>query len=271
MTNNEEIWKPVVGYEGLYEVSNFGRIKAPLKIVRSGRMMRKYQERIITQQHNKLGYLCVVLYKDGKGKRYLVHRLVMLAFVPNTENKPHIDHINTIKDDNRLENLRWATPKENANNELTVEYMKSAHSKESYKRGQETKRKNGVRNAPVKVYQYSKEGLLIAEYPSANAAGALLGIPRKNISRAINDHTLSAGGYMWRTDGIPQCEPYLFRSHPFSKPIIQYDLNGNIIQEWKSIYEASQELKIPTSNIRRSIRRKGKPRRYMFRFKDGSL
>lgn len=269
--NQKEIWKPVVGYEGLYEVSNFGRIKAPLKIVRSGKMMRKYQERIITPQHNKQGYLSVSLYKNGKSKRHLVHRLVMLAFVPNAENKPHIDHINTIKDDNRLENLRWATPKENANNEITIEYMKTAHSSDCYRRGLETKRKNGARNAPVKVFQYSKEGLLIAEYQSESEAEASLGIPGTNISKVLNDHTLSAGGYMWRTDGIPQCEPYSSRSHPFSKPIIQCDSNGNVIKEWKSIYEASKELDIPTSNIRRSIRGKGKPRRYIFHFKNNSL
>lgn len=271
MTNNEEIWKPVVGYEGLYEVSNFGRIKAPLKIVRSGRMMRKYQERIITPQHNKLGYLCVVLYKDGKGKRYLVHRLVMLAFVPNPENKPHIDHINTIKDDNRLENLRWATAKENANNILTVEYMKKAHSPESYIRGNETKRKKNCRKAPKNVYQYSKNGDLIAKYPSLSDVERKLGIQTTNISKVLNDNTLSAGGYMWRTDGVQKCQPFSSRHHPFSKPIQLFDLNGNFVKEWKSIYEASIELNIPPGNIRRNIRSKRKPRKYIFRFKNNSL
>ena len=264
--NQNEIWKPVVGYEGLYEVSDLGRIKSVLKILKSGNRMRKYKERIITPQHTKDGYLYVHLYKEGKCKRLLVHRVVMLAFVPNTENKPQIDHINTQKDDNRLENLRWATPKENANNALTVEYMKTAHSPDCYKRGQETRREKHGHNAPIRIYQYSKDGLLVADYSSLSEAERILGIPRKNISRAMNDHTLSAGGYMWRTDGVQKCEPFLFRNHPSSKPVLLFDLEGNLIKEWNSIYEASQELNIPPSNIRRNANLKGKPRRYIFRF-----
>ena len=63
----------------------------------------------------KEGYMRVCLYKDGKVKKFYVHRLLAIAFIPNPENKPCIDHINGIRDDNRLENLRWVTYKENAN------------------------------------------------------------------------------------------------------------------------------------------------------------
>jgi hypothetical protein len=70
-------------------------------------------------------YLC----KDGKSKNRKVHRLVAEAFIPNTENGTSIDHINTLKDDNRVENLRWCTPKENSNNPLTRKRMSESQKK----------------------------------------------------------------------------------------------------------------------------------------------
>ena len=93
-----EEWKPVVGYEGLYEVSNLGRIRS------------QYTNRILSPIINAWGYYCVNLYKDGKGKKKTVHRLVAYAFIPETDpNKDQINHKNEIKTDNRVENLEWCT------------------------------------------------------------------------------------------------------------------------------------------------------------------
>lgn len=110
MTN--EVWKDIEGYEGLYQVSNMGNVKS----VGYGK------ERVLKFGKNNDGYLRVVLYKEGKGKTHKVHRLVAQAFIPNPENKEQIDHLNTIRTDNRVENLRWVTPKENNNNPLTKEH-----------------------------------------------------------------------------------------------------------------------------------------------------
>ena len=90
----KEIWKDIEGYEGLYQVSNMGNVRNS----RSGRIL-KYKE-------NSSGYLRINLYKNGKKMYYKVHRLVALTFISNTENKPCVDHINTIKNDNRVCNLR---------------------------------------------------------------------------------------------------------------------------------------------------------------------
>ena len=111
-----EIWKDIDGYEGLYQVSNRGRVKA-LNFARSGK------EGIVKQQTNHNGYNVVYLSRNDERKKFSVHRLVALTFIPNIENKPCVDHINTIRDDNRVENLRWVTHKENCNNELTKEHM----------------------------------------------------------------------------------------------------------------------------------------------------
>lgn len=107
-----EIWKPVVGYEGLYEVSNIGNVKSLPK-------KRGYvngNEKIIRPFRNDGGYLLVSLSKNNKMKHYQVHRLVAQAFIPNLKNKPQVDHISRIRDDNRVENLRWVSVSENGNN-----------------------------------------------------------------------------------------------------------------------------------------------------------
>jgi len=100
----EERWLPIVGYEGLYEVSDLGRVRS---LARNG---TSKNGRILKQQ-NYCGYLSVILNNKGH-KLIKVHRLVLLSFLP-IEEKKQVDHINQIKTDNRLENLRWATGSEN--------------------------------------------------------------------------------------------------------------------------------------------------------------
>jgi len=109
----EEIWKPVVGYEGLYEVSNFGAVR---------NVRRKHN---IKLRINSGGYYHVYLNRDGIMKTVSVHRLVAMAFIPNPENKPCVDHINTNKQDNSVTNLRWVTHKENMNNPNTINNFKN--------------------------------------------------------------------------------------------------------------------------------------------------
>ena len=106
----KEEWKPITVDGEIYEnysVSSEGNIRND----KTGRILKKRKD--------KYGYEQIGLYKNGKGKTFLVHRLVAEAFIPNPDNKPCIDHINTIRDDNRVENLKWVTHKENNNNPLT--------------------------------------------------------------------------------------------------------------------------------------------------------
>lgn len=101
------IWKDVIGYEGIYQVSNTGQVK---RIAESN---NQYKAGYVLKQQINRGYCSVELNGIGKPKCVRVHRLVAMAFIPNEHNKPHINHINGIRNDNRVENLQWVTPKEN--------------------------------------------------------------------------------------------------------------------------------------------------------------
>lgn len=119
----EEIWKDIEGYEGLYQVSNLGRVKSlDRKIDFKDGRYATYKGRVLSPKI-KNGYKYVVVTQNSKYRTFLVHRLVAKAFLPNPENKPCIDHINTDRTDNRVENLRWCTHKENMWNIKTREKM----------------------------------------------------------------------------------------------------------------------------------------------------
>lgn len=125
---SKEVWKDIKGYEGLYQVSNLGNVKSLERVSNNGKGKYVQKERILKAGIRKGGYKAVVLYKDSKDKNFFIHRLVATAFLDNPFNKEYVDHINTNTGDNRVENLRWVSPKENINNEKTLE-------KKSEKRG----------------------------------------------------------------------------------------------------------------------------------------
>lgn len=129
----EEIWKDiyyvdsisgeVVDFRGIYQVSNTGKIKSLEKTARvCGGGIRVIKERIMKGWIDNNGYTQVALTKDKKDKKFRVHRLVAHMFIPNPDNKPEVDHIIPISNGgtNDVANLRWATSKENVNNELSI-------------------------------------------------------------------------------------------------------------------------------------------------------
>lgn len=115
----KEIWKDIPNYEGLYQASNYGRIRSLDCLVRCrNNHFRKKQGKILHPTPYKNGYLSVCISKDGRIKRTSVHRLVAKAFIPNPLNKPCIDHINANITDNNVNNLRWVTHSENNMNPI---------------------------------------------------------------------------------------------------------------------------------------------------------
>ena len=116
------IWKSVKGFEGYYEVSNKGEVKALERLVLNNGSPQHKHERIL-KQGNSGKYKTVSLCKDGKVYAKTVHRLVAETFIPNPDNKPNVDHIDTNPLNNNVENLRWVTQKENALNPLTRKHL----------------------------------------------------------------------------------------------------------------------------------------------------
>jgi len=129
-----EIWKDVIGYEGKYQVSNFGRLKCEetVRIQPRNGGIRVYPAKIIIPFKNNQGYLKAGLRLNNKSSVKFMHRIVCEAFYSNPSKKEYVNHINGIKSDNHVDNLEWVTPKENSKHAIETGLSKnygSTHSK----------------------------------------------------------------------------------------------------------------------------------------------
>ena len=171
-----EIYKPVVGYEGSYSVSNIGNVYSHIT------------NRVLRQHKSNCGYMRVALYKNGKLKTVSVHRLVAMAFVDNPQNKPQVNHLNEIKTDNRAENLEWATVKEQANYGTRVARIKAHtdYSKFDFSSPDKCRRA---------VTLLIEDGYLVDIFPSRVDVARYLGIRHQLISTYVKSGKLLLGRY----------------------------------------------------------------------------
>lgn len=128
----EEVWKDIPWYEGIYQVSSIGMVKSLDRRLPVQRHFCNYKWMILSTHLNKDWYILVALSRIWIQKIFLVHRLVALAFIPNPENKPEINHIDGNKYNNDLSNLEWCTHKENINHAIRTGLMTNNHSRTNH-------------------------------------------------------------------------------------------------------------------------------------------
>lgn len=174
----DEIWKPVKNYEGLYEVSNKGRVKRLERVITCKNGVKRHRKERILKDGIYHGYLRVRLVD----RLVYVHRLVAEAFIPNPENKPQVNHKDEVKTNNCVDNLEWMTAKENCNYGTHNERVGEATRKRLSK----------------PVAQYTKTGEFVKVWPSAREAGRKLEISQGNISKATRGINETYGGFVWK-------------------------------------------------------------------------
>lgn len=193
----KEIWKDVSNYEGLYQVSNLGRVKSLEKIIFSDGVARRRRERIL-KSTNRRGYRQLTLSKWGDKKQKSVHRLVAESFIPNPDCKLEINHIDGDKANNKVNNLEWCTRRENAIHSVRV----LGHKSKTWQLEQ-FQLKKGHLSWNSKKVKCVETGEV---FDSIAKAGRAKGIARGSLGRITycctgkklgNKKVKSVGGYRW--------------------------------------------------------------------------
>jgi hypothetical protein len=173
--NNTEQWKPILGFEGFYEISSQGRVRSVDRIIHDRLRDRLLKGKIIVAglDSKHLGYKHCTLYKEGKAVTIKVHRLVAQAFIPNPNNYPIINHKDYNPSNNNVENLEWCTYKYNSN-----------YGNIGEKRG-------------TKIAQLGESGEILRVFGSVREAARLYGVHDTAIFHAI-ERGQRGGGHRWK-------------------------------------------------------------------------
>lgn len=215
--NMQEVWKDVVGYEGLYQVSNLGAVRS----LRSG------SPKLLRQRYDAYGYKILDFCVCGVQQTFKVHRLVAEAFIPNPFGLPEVNHKDENKANNRADNLEWCTKLYNC------EYGTFG------KRVSQSKI-NGKGSRPV--LQYTLDGKFVAEYPSTKEVERQLGFFATHIARCCRGVKPTAHGFVWRykpSDDMEKPNP-----KEICKPVVQKDPNGIALNVFSSGQEAKRAMRI---------------------------
>lgn len=173
----KEEWKDIQNYEGLYQVSNLGRVKS----FRQSTKLRCKSEYILKPFIANNGYSQVTLYNNTKKHKFLVHRLVACAFIPNPDNLPQINHKDEDRTNNVVENLEWCTAE--------------------YNNAYGTAKLRAIDTVSKPIEQVTFDGKVIAVYRSTRIASEILNINTGTLKSAVIKHS-QCNGYFWRYSNI---------------------------------------------------------------------
>lgn len=249
VTMEQEQWKPVLGYEGHYEVSNLGNTKS----------LKNGSEIILKAWIDNVSYPTVGLYKNGKPKHIRIHRLVWEAFNGKIPEGMEIDHINTIRSDCRLSNLRCVTHKENCNNQTTKmnryimiettdfrENVAKAAKERSQDQEWQKKHAEGIKKR-------SQDQEWQRNTAEANRRKAQDPEWRRKVNEGIKNKYNDKEFRKLASDRLKkqmQNEDFRKRqAEAVNKPVIQYDKEGNFEADYPSVKEASRQTGVDNSSI----------------------
>lgn len=225
-----EIWRQIPGYEGLYVASNKGRIKSCERYNSRNTLLC---ERLLKPKINRGGYLTTALTKNEIRKEYMVHRLVAMAFIPNPDKLPQINHKDENRKNNYLENLEWCTSKYNINYGNSI-----------------SKRSNAV-------LQINDKGEIVARYKSGFEASRRNNISRTLLYNALAGKVDTAGGYKWKYEDnekniiADEIRKRREVSH-FRRAVVQYSQKGKEIGIFDNITRASEAIGVSVTAIRQN-------------------
>mgnify|MGYP004693328999 CR=1 FL=1 len=244
-----EEWKNIDGYDGFYQISNFGRVKSVERTItyittnQSGKEFQtsKYCPERILKTADIRGYEIVSLGKSSKKKTYQVHRLVAEYFIPNQNNYPQVNHKDENKKNNRVDNLEWCTVEYNSNygtrNQRIAEKLKDNE------------------NYYIPVLCYDLNNNFVKRYDSAEQAGQELGISGSGITACCRLYygRTSAGGFKWKYEKSDnKIEDVLYE--PQTKQVHQFDLEGNYIATFESLSDGARALGKIVQNFTKAVK-----------------
>lgn len=258
MENFKEEWRPIPNFEGLYEVSNLGNVDS------LNNYNRKQKRKRLKPRLDIHGYYWVRLSNKQKIKKFKIHRLVAMCFIPNQNNLPCINHKDENRQNNRADNLEWCTYQYNNTYGSRIEKMKE--------------------KIGVPIIQLTLDDKFVAIYNSISEAATIFKINSSALTTVCRGNTDTACGYKWRYEDeekyqkaiektkerketkIKKCEA---RTKKLSKPVLQFSIDGTFIKEYPSIKQAVTETGLYAGNIVDCCKERQKTTHgYIFKYKD---
>ena len=246
----DEIWKDIEGYDGFYQISNYGRVKSVERTItymttnQSGIEFEtsKYCPEKILKTASLRGYQIVSLRRNSKSKTYQVHRLVAEYFIPNPNNYPTVNHKDENKANNRVDNLEWCTVEYNSNygtrNQRIAEKLKENE------------------NFYIPILCYDLNNNFIKRYNSAEEAAQELGISGSGITACCRMYSgrTSAGGFKWKYEKSDiNIEDINYEAQ--KKLLHQFNLDGSFVQTYESISEGARILGKSVTNFSKAVKK----------------